>query len=361
MYVAGESFKAKFGTQGEEVPGVTKWYNRQQAIVDSTTNLTLFNILVQARSDAGRVRQEKLSNFVVKGTWYLDEFGQMGKISQVQTWVESEKRYEQVDLHTAEVPTVMTREEFGAFLPKDTQWSYGMSGKELPLATVPCACCGILWTMDNTHDVHVEHTTEVIPLPMHVGETLSEVRDIFSKRTDACYFMQPDILIRNDDWINNEIDPKYETKLNEKGWSSASTTRKEWPLIDMHEYVIAEGDEAFFNVRRYYHLECFQRDLNSKVRKAFNSAIVKTGIEVYGSVSIPNEYGSELYRGTWFLFDTTRGMIKVGWRKRVITLNYFGSWGDYFKEGAVHDCAIAEHFNSYGELTQWLNAKIQEA
>lgn len=45
-------------------------------------------------------------------------------------------------------------------------------------------------------------------------------------------------------------------------------------------------------------------------------------IQTSGMYEIRNEYGSEEYRGPWWLVKTAYGLIKIGWRKRVINIDW---------------------------------------
>ena len=46
------------------------------------------------------------------------------------------------------------------------------------------------------------------------------------------------------------------------------------------------------------------------------------GIEVQKLHELKNGYGSESYRGPWWLVKTEWGLIQIGWRKRVISIDW---------------------------------------
>lgn len=60
------------------------------------------------------------------------------------------------------------------------------------------------------------------------------------------------------------------------------------------------------------------------------------GVEVQGMYEIRNEYGSQEYRGPWWLVKTPYGLVKIGWRKRVLNID----WSDTLlrvKKDAIRD------------------------
>jgi hypothetical protein len=83
-------------------------------------------------------------------------------------------------------------------------------------------------------------------------------------------------------------------------------------------------------------------------------ALSAAGLVIYGSIRIPNEYGSLRYNGPWFAFDTNQGLFKVGWRKRVINMWWWTDWQAY---AAGSPGKSFEHFYDYAKLT----TDVQEA
>jgi len=62
-------------------------------------------------------------------------------------------------------------------------------------------------------------------------------------------------------------------------------------------------------------------------RTLFNVA----GFHVSNVHELKNLYGSESYHGSWWLMITPHGPIRIGWRKRVIEIN----WTDTHFRGII--------------------------
>jgi hypothetical protein len=205
-----------------------------------------------------------------------------------------------------------------------------MSRKKPPREPpVKCAYCGKTWNLANCEDVVDYHGTEVFPLTEFVGKLLRDVKKAYAARTDAIYFMQRDILIRNDRFI--DLSPKYPdaTKEWEKG-----IVKNERGWVDYKDgitdtYTIRAGDEGFFNVWRYYHSTCNRANLKEKETKAFTEVFQKAGFQSFTLTPIPNGYCPCDICAPWFTVSTDIGEITIGWRKRVINID----WEKVVKEG----------------------------
>lgn len=304
------------------------WYEDIEVLRKRLNNLADFYEWQAARR-AARTADDKtlLKVFVLKGNWLCDEFAQVGRLGQ--------------DCQNPKLPTILTREEFLEYSPR---YSYGFGGSDthLPQPNVECALCKKLWTLDNIHDVHTECRHDTLLGQEFLGLTLTQVREALSKKRDACYFMQPDVCVRNDRWIDLTADPKYPSLvMNEKGWAS-SDVRRGHPTIDYDNYVLQEGDELFVNKWTYYHVACWERHLHGIVREEFRKSFEDAGLKVE-LVRVKNEYGSGSYNGPWFLADVDECIYKVGWRKRVITI------GQHYPNETPH-----VHLGTYAELTKHL-------
>jgi len=191
----------------------------------------------------------------------------------------------------------------------------------LPPRGVTCPVCRKGWSIKNCHDTVVTHSHEVFPLADFVGMTLGDMKASYSMKTDADYRMQSDILIRNDRFI--DLSPKYpEPKhdweqgvvKNERGWVSAKEG------ID-DNYVIHSGDEGFFNVWIYQHSACHRVSRAFTEEAFFRDVFTQAGFALYVLHHLPNGYSSESAR-PWFRVETEIGVFTLGWRKRVISINW---------------------------------------
>lgn len=85
------------------------------------------------------------------------------------------------------------------------------------------------------------------------------------------------------------------------------------------------------NVRDYYqgreepprHKGCQELLIIDRERKEFTEILDRSEIPYTDMVAIPNQYDHEpLFYGPWFMIETPKGRIKIGWRKRVISIDW---------------------------------------
>ena len=71
------------------------------------------------------------------------------------------------------------------------------------------------------------------------------------------------------------------------------------------------------------HESCERLRIIEREQKEIQSVIEKSGIPVNGMYMIPNQYhpDPDIY-GPWFMVETPAGRIKIGWRKRVINIDW---------------------------------------
>jgi len=283
------------------------WYDVKEGITDKIGTLQGLNEVLHERHVAGYEREEELNEFYLLGNLYLDSCGNCGKAS---------KRI------TSEKPAVMTREEFWSQKQGDEGESFSMSGGDIPLPGLTCAVCGKEWGVEDCLDTVVRHEIKTISLAEFVGKTLYDVQSAYSERTDAVYRMQSDILVRNDRFI--DLSPKYPNPehdweknivKNERGWLSVKDG------ID-GDYVIQEGDEGHFNVWAYFHEKCNRQDRNDRMEERFKEVFLAAGFKDPIMLRTPNEYCSCDCCACWFNVNTEFGTIKIGWRKRVINIDW---------------------------------------
>ena len=54
-----------------------------------------------------------------------------------------------------------------------------------------CSSCGLVWDIDNVHEVEIYRNCEWIPLNDFVGQTLDEVIEMLNKKRDGMYDFGP--------------------------------------------------------------------------------------------------------------------------------------------------------------------------
>lgn len=294
---------------------VRQWYDDKWSIASYLSSLKDLHFVIDARCEAGYQRQERLDEFYIFGRYYLDSCGNCSKLND---------RVD--DAVLADLPVVLTSEEFWELirerLGEKTMLSFAVNGGNLPLPELKCAHCGKTWEIENCHDTVVWHTTEVFPLTDFVGRTLGDVKREYELRTDAIYRMQRDTLVRNDRFI--DLSPKYPNTTkdweksivkNERGWV------RERDGID-DNYIVQSGDEGFFNVWKYFHSTCNREHLQQEEERRFREIFVVAGFQTVTMTSRPNEYCPCDHCASWFDVNTEFGVITIGWRKRVINIDW---------------------------------------
>jgi len=295
------------------------WYDTKQGVADSLKSLPAFLELISVRRTAGYDRGERLNEFYVLGWYWLDTCGNCCKaIDRIP-----KKAF-------PNIPDVLTRDEFWAYRKVNakgdpTGFSFSMAD-DLPLKNTICPVCGKGWTIQNCHDIIMWEKTEVLLLAGFgfVGETLHAVKQHYAQLTSAVYFMQSDILIRNDRFI--DLSPEYPNPehewqknlvKNQRGWVS-----EEDGITD--SYIIQPGDEGYFNVWSYYHRNCNRKHLAKTETQRFKETFEKAGFKDVHITKIRNEYCSCERCAPWLLVNTGLGIFKIGWRKRVINIDWNG-------------------------------------
>jgi hypothetical protein len=292
------------------------WYDTKKGIAKSLKSLEGLIRLINERYSAGYERKELLDEFYILGRYALDAAGNCSKASGVipkEIW--------------PDIPDVLTKNEFWAYIRKnagkDLMLSFSMNGGDLPLPGLKCAHCGMHWEIQNCHDTVVWHATEVFPLTEFVGKTLRDVKVEYEQSDDAIYRLQQyDIIIRNDKHIdlslkypNPEHDWEESIVKNERGWLDEKDG-----ITD--DYVVQEGDEGFFNVWKFFHNTCNRAHLYQEEERQFRGIFEKVGFKDIRMESLPNEYCPCDHCAPWFNVNTEFGPIKIGWRKRVINIDW---------------------------------------
>lgn len=336
------------------------WYDTKRGIKGALASLNDFMELVSERHKAGYDRGERMNEFYVLGRYWMDTCGNCGKISG---WIPKEQ--------VPDLPGVMTREEFWDYVKEnipdaDKVCISSGANSELPYDGVICPVCEKGWTIQNCHDTVPVHKTEVYPLADFIGKTLSDVKEHLAKKTDALYRMQDDIMIRNDRFI--DLSPKYPNPKadwekgivkNEQGWVSARDG------ID-DGYIIKGGDEGYFNVWTYYHGECNRLHLARREEMKFREIFESAGYRYVILHQIPNKYCPCRVCAPWFRVDTELGTFEIGWRKRVININWSNVSSDgrnlisLFRKEDVTKGSDYIHAWSWEKAQEYLS-KIREA
>jgi hypothetical protein len=279
-------------------------YDSKEGIEEYIKTLEGLNRLKKDRREAYGSRKIFLNDWIIFGTWVLDGCGNFMKMG---------KSYRH------EVPSVITKEEFFKFTSDG--YSAGMNSY-IPPENVECSLCGKKWSVDNCEDAISVSSRENKSLNRFVGKPISEVIEFFSNKKDAVYRIQPDLAIRNDRWIDLTPVPEYSTmKVNPGGYAVLNgESREGYPEL-ADDYIIQKGDEAYFNVTRYYHKKCNDINVSIKQQKEYSKIFYDSGFHHIFMRAIENQYCECNICSPWYEIDTIHGTFVVGWRKRVISID----------------------------------------
>jgi hypothetical protein len=276
------------------------------------TDLAGLNRLIADRHRAGYQDRLRMREWVVLGRWQCDTCGNFGTIRDWKTGsffpslIERAKKEPVFDLHSID--------------KKDCSDWVVSSGTEPPSARVRCWGCGERWHLENCHDaLKVEqHRDNVRSSDGWVGRTLGDYERYILDLDDAERWIVFGTKLcgsnlRNDKYIDLTPEKDYPTlKVNERGWVSKP-----------REHVIEEGDEIMVRTIRYYHPFCRMVELKQTERELIRGIFEKAGYQEFEMMAIPNEYcGKPDCCGPWFLVETSLGTIKIGWRKRVFSIDW---------------------------------------
>ncbi|MEI8097156.1 MAG: hypothetical protein WCG73_03560 [Candidatus Moraniibacteriota bacterium] len=238
------------------------------------------------------------------------------------------------------IPDVMDDKSFWEFIKKSNpeMGGIGFSIASIPPSHIICPVCEKPWTIEDCSDFTEYSGTEeekVISLKDFVGKTLYEVQMAFNEKTDAIYRInQPELMIRNDRFIDLTPDPDYADHnkeypdhmflMNKRGWVGEKNG------ID-GDYLVQEGDDGYFNIWRYYHKTCNRKKINEDQLAQYERIFEKAGFKELDVrlLATPNQYCSN---GpdccpSWYNVNTIYGTgILIGWRKRVINIDW-SQWG----------------------------------
>lgn len=316
------------------------WYDNVHGIALHLTTLEGFTQLAHERHVAGYVRKERLNEFIVLGGRY--SFDSCGNLSRAEDSVF-------VDA------LVSTREGFWK-LAGDKSKTFNHDPC-LPLPGLQCAHCKRTWGILDCYDAYDTHSDETLPMDEFVGKTLGEVKLIFEKRTDALY-RNYNNHIRSDRFIDLSLKYPGSTKdwekdmvKNKNGWKSGEHDG----VTD--DYVFQEGDSCGFDVWHFYHRRCLEQHRLEQVTTAFTEVFTNAGYTTMVFHPIPNEYHRCEYDAPWFMVDTEIGTIKIGWRKRVINIE----WSRVLSYDKFHTLFAGENVTLWGEgIHAWGYAKATE-
>lgn len=300
-------------------------YDTKESIESSLASYPSFLEMLRIRNDNGYVRNQRMNEWIVFGSVRLDACGNAMHITEPEdpSWA-TESVYSSAD----------------AFMAMKAAGEDRMSSTtgHTPGADLLCPLCGKGWGLNNFWDNKCTQDCVNVDLTPYIGRRLQQIEDLYSYRTDGRWFLNREHPLRNDKYIYIAPDMILERthgvkfkdgkvvarETNERGYLRKKALNYKGEEIGDIDYshVIEPGDEAWFIKLTYTHEACYMAKLNLETHAEFTDAFHKAGVSIIAMTEIPNEYGSGSYNGPWYQMLTSRGNFKVGWRKRVIELDY---------------------------------------
>lgn len=305
-----------------------EYFNTTKGIINTISGLTSLHKVIDDRRKFRKDNPDKmLAEFVLMGWLILDKFGQVNIIDQViqkGTLVDISKEI------CAQMPFAISMTEFKKLTTKlnvdHWQVTVNLDRNKIPFVTTQCPCCKKAWSIHTLRDSVTE--TDVFLAEEIQSHIPSDIRMEIAVELTALTQLT-DAKMRANDVITRTL--RRRTKAN---WT-----------------IITKDDKVHMYVRHdVYHRVCYQQVLHKTKCQEFEKVFRAVGINLFGQIRVKNEYGSESYNGPWFIFDTEYGPIKVGWRKRVIAVDYRAINRDYLVNSDETRGPGYEHVEGYEKL-----------
>ena len=223
---------------------------------------------------------EKLTPFIVMRHFFLDVQGKCWELSQDRLSKEE----------VAGLPPITDK------IPETISYSLA---SVIPRSTIMCPCCNKEIHLDDYPTVVKEEERQAtIELSAYSGLRLERMEEILEARTDGRFRMWAETPVRQ---VGTE---KWELKTK--------------------DYIIQKGDECNLHCLRYYHGECSAKIKAENSRQEFQEIFEKAGYKNIQLEAMPNGYCSCVHCQPWQAVTTAIGQFVIGWRKRVINIEWIG-------------------------------------
>jgi hypothetical protein len=280
------------------------WYDTIEGLTSCLTSLERFYGAVNERRRAAE-RGEQLTSYYVYGRFLLHKDGAFGIAKEHPLCEDMAK----------DTPRVVNAEEYDLFLKvRGLDRRVWYSGAQFLSEELRCRFCRQGWFVSNSHDYKYKLGTEEMPLDDFVGKTLREVKAKLEQGRssnlglDHYRWLAHDHPVRNDECIDLAlVDFRVPSiKVNEEGFRP--DVRRE-----TDDYAIRPGDVARFDVWRYYHEECWRRqlwkDCQDEILESFLAAGFKK-VEIFPDKLKLNDPKNELPE---FCVVADGDFMKIGW------------------------------------------------
>lgn len=306
------------------------WFDSEEGIKKSCSSLVEFNKLIEMRRAVITDRHNKdrsglLRDFLVHGDIVLSSDGSVSALREVAANY-GDKR--EVLTIAATVPEVILFSEFLKLVEESIkpklEWKHEFK-LDIPKSYHVCQHCSQGWNVASLFD-RVEIDSDIMD------------------RNDLIQAIGLETLMTIDELAKGNL-LTFNQLLGEK----LKTRVRVYELDD-------EGCFKEATILKFAHKGCQIKAVTGINRKLFEKAIDDSGLMSTGSIRIPNEYGTTLIHGKWFLFDTDFGLIKIGWRKHVIEVDYSEIDPEYIADTDLTKGKGYEHVDDIEGLTKALSS-----
>jgi hypothetical protein len=177
--------------------------------------------------------------------------------------------------------------------------------------------------------VHGERMAEFVVLGRYWLDTCGNLMI-----ADAAIPNMPPVVTREDFWLLVPPDTQVTTSLRRlpRATDTCPECKRGWTLGNVHDsvYRYAAGDEP----EHFAHPTCVRARLAREHEAYFKSALADAGFQFVKLASRPNGYMEHPTAPPWFEARTEIGKIVLGWRKRVVNVD----WSDASKVDLFPGC-----------------------
>lgn len=300
-------------------------YDTIEGIESFLLDLDGFNKLKDFRREAYYTREERLTEYIVFGRFYLDTCGNFSIIIKERGYSRSIIPIE----FNSELPSVMYYADVKTELPINS--SICSTGYHLPPSYVTCSICEEHFNIKNCHNVVDKYHSENYDMTQFAGLKLKDIKEIPKYVHKIKHYVSNDI-IGSDNYINTDGG-------NIKGWKNINK-----------DYVIKPGDKASISIFSFSHKECDNLHRIESSLKIWENLLIDAGItedRLNRSVQlngIANRYCPCDSCPPWYILKITGlAPIILGWRKSVINIDWSRSGVDLSDLFSNQDVTKDEH------------------
>lgn len=225
-----------------------------------------------------------------------------------------------------------------------------------PVPGLECPECKEAWKEGDLGAVgYSDSVAELVP--EFVGKTLGEFRTSLRARRDGRYDVDADSQYSNPRLVDMSQEPGRDWPINPHGWYPIPY--KKAPFDETH--VIVADDKVYWRFSKYYHPECYKKFLEKFYRNYFVSIFKQAGYQKIDLTARGNGYSGDEFASPWFDVTTELGDFTIGWRKRVMNIDWPSGYDfrPLFKNENVTQDATSIHAWTKEKAVFYLSTMLQ--